>query len=152
MPMECLRQVTRCLSQCESCIEETMMFFNLWESLRCLGNTTWLTSAGITRSERAEIQLLRTGYLSPSKAHMEFGISARWSNRLKKSTFNSSSLQWSGACTTAQTQDLALLTNPFQGRTCAILGWTNFNIRRFSEFSVQSIFLQHGAWVWYSLL
>ena len=61
-----------------------MMFFNLWGSLRCLGNTTWLTSAGITRSERAEIQLLRTGYLSPSKAHMEFGISARRSNRLRK--------------------------------------------------------------------
>ena len=61
-----------------------MMFFNLWGSLRCLGNTTWLTSAGITRSERAEIQLSRTGYLSPSKAHMEFGISARRSNRLRK--------------------------------------------------------------------
>ena len=61
-----------------------MMLFNLWGSLRCLGNTTWLTSAGTTRSERAEIQLLRTGYLSPSKAHMEFGISARRSNRLRK--------------------------------------------------------------------
>ena len=61
-----------------------MMFFNLWGSLRCLRGTTWLTSAGITRSERAEIQLSRTGYLSPSKVHMEFGISARLSSILRK--------------------------------------------------------------------